>query len=542
MEHDDQGQGKTVVTMQGGESLYNTELIIILGVIIFQLIHTFRVYRQTRGLRAIFDKLLLVRNGYVSREYLGNPDQITGNIIYPAAGEEPPSGSGLVRITLTETEGKSEIIQRIKMAVNTYLLNNYGAAVNFSIIRDLVEREVETRDEEISQSVPVPLYLGLAATMVGIIFGLLAMPEVDGNNFSGGINSLIDGVKLAMTASLSGLLCTTVLSSFFYKRARAETLRRKNAQLSYLQAKLLPELIRAEDTGVSGLKASLDHFAREATGIVTGVQEAVTQTGRTITWQNEIIGRLERLDMTKVSKVNLELFDRLENNMEALRHFSQYLGSLEAIATHLGQFAERTRQVDALAGKIDSTLEESRELTRFLTSHFEKMEKAGSAALRAVDLTESHFGESIGALRDRTQKSIESLYSLSDQTDATLRDSFGKVTDQLREVTSRHLDEFMAAYSKAVPQFGQLKNLESLGALRDIIDTRSGEMVRRFDASNRAVAESIQELTRLLTGREPVKLPRRRWWETAETLLRILAWLGILAVTTGIILRYFGIL
>lgn len=542
MEHDDQGQGKTVVTMQGGESLYNTELIIILGVIIFQLIHTFRVYRQTRGLRAIFDKLLLVRNGYVSREYLGNPDQITGNIIYPAAGEEPPSGSGLVRITLTETEGKSEIIQRIKMAVNTYLLNNYGAAVNFSIIKDLVEREVETRDEEISQSVPVPLYLGLAATMVGIIFGLLAMPEVDGNNFSGGINSLIDGVKLAMTASLSGLLCTTVLSSFFYKRARAETLRRKNAQLSYLQAKLLPELIRAEDTGVSGLKASLDHFAREATGIVTGVQEAVTQTGRTITWQNEIIGRLERLDMTKVSKVNLELFDRLENNMEALRHFSQYLGSLEAIATHLGQFAERTRQVDALAGKIDSTLEESRELTRFLTSHFEKMEKAGSAALRAVDLTESHFGESIGALRDRTQKSIESLYSLSDQTDATLRDSFGKVTDQLREVTSRHLDEFMAAYSKAVPQFGQLKNLESLGALRDIIDTRSGEMVRRFDASNRAVAESIQELTRLLTGREPVKLPRRRWWETAETLLRILAWLGILAVTTGIILRYFGIL
>jgi hypothetical protein len=268
----------------------------------------------------------------------------------------------------------------------------------------------------------------------------------------------------------------------------------------------------------------------------------VVQTGRTISWQNEIISRLERLDMTKVSKANLELFDRLEHNMEALRHFSQYLGSLEAVAANLGQFAERTRQVDALAGKIGSTLEESRDLTRFLTSHFEKMEKAGSAALRAVDLTESHFGESIGALRVRTQKSIESLYTLSDRTDATLRDSFDKVTDQLREVTSRHLDEFMSAYSKAVPQFGQLKNLESLGALRDIIDTRSGEMVRRFDASNREVAESIRELTRLLTGRDPVKLPRKKWWEIAETYLRLLAWLGILIVTAGIVLYYFGIL
>jgi hypothetical protein len=56
------------------------------------------------------------------------------------------------------------------------------------------------------------------------------------------------------------------------------------------------------------------------------------------------------------------------------------------------------------------------------------------------------------------------------------------------------------------------------------------------------VAESIRELTRLLTGRDPVKLPRKKWWEIAETYLRLLAWLGILIVTAGIVLYYFGIL
>mgnify|MGYP000909604527 FL=1 len=260
--------------MSQGEFLYTVELVVILGVILFQLFHTLKVYRQTRGLRRVFDKLLLVRNGYVERRFLGQPEEIPAHMIYLSAGEEPPSGEQYVRITLTETDGKNEIIGHIKMAVNTYLLNNFGAAVNFGIIRDLVDREVESRDEEIAQMVPVPLYLGLAATMVGIIFGLLSMPEIDGGNFSSGINSLIDGVKLAMTASLTGLLCTTFLSSIAYKRARAEMLRRKNAQLSYLQAKLLPELIRAEDTGVSGLKASLDHFAREAAGIVTKIGRA----------------------------------------------------------------------------------------------------------------------------------------------------------------------------------------------------------------------------------------------------------------------------
>lgn len=528
--------------MPSGEFIYTIELVVIVGVIFFQLIHTFRVYRQAHGLRTIFDKLLLVRNGYVERQYLGQPEFITAHIVYPEAGETPPGGKEYVRITLTETAGTNEIIGSIKMAVNTYLLNNYGAAVNFSIIKDLVEREVETRDEEISQSVPVPLYLGLAATMVGIIFGLLAMPDINGNNFSGGINSLIDGVKLAMAASLSGLLCTTLLSSVVYKRAKADVLRRMNTQLSYLQAKLLPELIRAEDTGVSGLKASLDHFSREAAGIVDRVQEAVAQTVRTLAWQNEIISRIEQMDMTRVSKANLEFFGRLESNLEALRNFSQYLESLEAIAGHLSQFAERTRQIDALAGKMGANLEESRELTRFLTAHFDRMEKAGTAALRAVDLTESHFEESIGNLRSRTQRSIDTLYTLSDRTDATLRESFGKITDELKAVTARHLDEFMAAYHKAVPQFGQLRNLEALSSLRDTIDSRSGELVRRFEASNNAVVESIAELTRLLTGKQPVKLSRRKWWETAEILLRILAWLGILLVTSGILFRHFNLL
>lgn len=528
--------------MSSAEPLYIIELVVILGVLSFQLMHTFRVYGLTRGLRRVFDKMLQVRNGYVERQFLGQPELIMTHMIYPAAGEDTPSADRYVRITLTETEGKNPLIQNMKVAVNTYLLNNYGAAVNFSIIRDLVEREVETRDEEIALMVPVPLYLGLAATMVGIIFGLLSMPDIDGGNFSTGINSLIDGVKLAMTASLMGLLCTTFLSSIAYKRARAELLRRKNGQLSYLQAKLLPELIRAEDTGVSGLKASLDHFAREATGIVTGVQQAVTQTGRTITWQNEIISRIERMDMTRVSKANLELFGRLEGSLEALRNFSQYLGSLEAIAAHLSQFAERTQQVGALAGKIESTLGESRELTRFLTTHFDRMEKAGTAALRAVDLTESHFGEAIGSLRSRTQQSIESLYTLSDRTDATLRESFGKITDELKGITARHLDEFMAAYNKAVPQFGQLKNLEALTSLRDTIDSRSGEMVRRLEASNREVADTLRELSRQLTGKEPLKSPRRRWWKITETVLRILAWGGILLVTSGIILRYLGYL
>ncbi len=100
----------------------------------------------------------------------------------------------------------------------------------------------------------------------------------------------------------------------------------------------------------------------------------------------------------------------------------------------------------------------------------------------------------------------------------------------------------MAAYKSAVPRFDQLKNLESLGGLRETIDNRAGEMIRKTEASNREVLDSLQELTRALTGRDPLKLPRKKWWEKAETILRILAWLGIIAVTAGAMLYYFNLL
>ena len=54
-------------------------------------------------------------------------------------------------------------------SINTYLDHNYGSSVNFSIIEDIINRECDTRDEEISQGNNIPLYLGLAATMIGII-------------------------------------------------------------------------------------------------------------------------------------------------------------------------------------------------------------------------------------------------------------------------------------------------------------------------------------------------------------------------------------
>ena len=353
------------------------EICLIIGVIIYQLYHTRIVLININILKTIFKVQIDVKNGYIEKENLNKKEKTIDDIVFfedeESVQNDSFSDNRIVKISIAETSG-SGIILRIKDDINNYLLNNYGASVNFSIIKDIIDREVDVKDEEISHAIPTPMYLGLAATMIGIIFGLFAMSTLNGEHFSKGIDALITGVKMAMFGSLTGLACTTILSSFFYKSAKRKVIEDKNRQISYLQAKLLPELIHAEDTGVSGLKASLDVFAREASKIVNNVNNATIQTSLNIAAQQDVLMKIEKLNVTKVSKTNIELFDRLEANLEAFNKFSEYLSLMSQISSNLKEFALKTSSIEKVAEQIGSTLNENNRLSKFLTFHFEKIE------------------------------------------------------------------------------------------------------------------------------------------------------------------------
>jgi hypothetical protein len=444
---------------------YSIELVIMLIVIVYQIYHSLIVLSNILDLRKIFNNLLVVKYGFIEKKDLTK--KLLNKIVFlndddKSSTDDILSDRNIVKISITETSGDNLTILRIKRAINTYLLNNYGAVVNFSIIKDIIDREVDVKDEEISQSITTPLYLGLAATMAGIIFGLFAMPDLSGDQFSSGIGALINGVKLAMIASLTGLLCTTILSSFFYKNAKRKILQDKNEQISYLQAELLPELLKAEDTGVSGLKASLDRFAREASKIAENVNNAALQTSLNIAAQQDVISKIEKMDMTKVSKANLELFDRLDTSMGAFNHFAEFLTEMRLISDNLKEFGSRTSNINNIIGQVGSSLEESRKLSIFLTTHFQKIEAAGSAALKAVDLSDSHFKDAIELLTTETNKRISNLNTDANNNESKLTEIYIEIGKKLEKITSEHLAAFNSAYSNAIPQFGQLDNLKIL--------------------------------------------------------------------------------
>jgi hypothetical protein len=518
---------------QGFSVWFAVEVIVIVSVIIYQFYISRKIYKNIRQLKEIFSERLSVISGYIEKSNLNKKEKTTDDIVFVEPEKENGqadlfSDRNIVKISITKTYGTG-IIQRIKEAINLYLLNNYGAAVNFSIIKDIIDREVDIKDEEISNSIPTPLYFGLAATMIGIIFGLFAMPESNGSHFSEGIDALINGVKLAMFGSLTGLACTTILSSSFYKNAKKKISKDRNEQISYLQATLLPELIKAEDTGVSGLKASLDRFARVATNISDNVLVAAKKTGENIVLQQKVIDKVANLDVLKISKTNLELFNRLESNMIAFSKFSEYVSLMSQISDNLKDFASRTKNIDSVIEQIDSSLQENKRLSQFLTSQFEKIETAGLASLKAVDLSDSHFKEAIEKLTQETDNTLNQAFKavnesashfsgaiekLREETDnrisrlnqdaagneSKLTEIYNDIGNKLSSVTSMHISQLQAAYSKALPQFDQLNNLQILPKIQGLISDSISKLQNDSNTNSARLIEAINQLNNSLTS------------------------------------------
>lgn len=507
---------------QGYGVWFTIEIVLIIGVIIYQFYISGRIYKDINQLKEIFRNRLSVISGYIERSNLNKNETAIKDIVFTdsekdASPDDKRPDKKTVRISITDTSGTGTI-QTIKEYINLYLLNNYGAAVNFSIIKDIIDREVDVKDEEISNSLPTPLYLGLAATMIGIIFGLFAMPESNGQHFAEGIDALINGVKLAMLGSLSGLACTTILSSFIYKNAKRQISRDKNEQISYLQATLLPELIKSEDTGVSGLKASLDRFARVATDISDNVLVAVNKSSENILLQQEVIAKVANLDVLKISETNLELFNRLESNMSAFNKFSEYVSLMSQISDNLRDFASRTKNIDNVINQIDLTLQENDRLSRFLTSHFEKIETSGFAALKAVDLSDAHFREAIEKLKVETDSCLDQAFRAVNESashfsgaieklkeeidsrisrlnqDASVNESklaeiYNEIGVKMASATTEHISQLQTAYSNAVPRFDQLNNLQILPKIQEQLSEGISQL-----QNNTKLIEAINQL------------------------------------------------
>ncbi len=347
------------------------------------------------------------------------------------------------KVSLINPENSTNpVFDKILSAINVYLLKNKGATADFNLIKDITERNVDMEDEDISQTVTIPLYLGLMGTILGIIFGLVnfLIASSSGNDFE--IQGFLLGVSIAMFASVYGLFWTVKNSNFKHKTARKIVEECKNDFYTFIQTELLPVLNQNISSSVHKLHSNLVQFNSDFTQNISHLSGLLGKNYDAIKMQDQILQNLENIDITSFAKANVTILTELKETTKDLSKFNEYvniLNSSVAGTTKLSGYflalLEKTDYFQGLAEKLDDRVELSNRLVEFLNDHYQVLNKHGVILNDSVKSVDDILIKSLDELQSHTRTKIKAIKEITEREEDLMTKSFAENRSQLSNLS-----------------------------------------------------------------------------------------------------------
>lgn len=375
----------------------------------------------------------------------------------------------------------NKVFESIKDSINKYLENNSGSVIDFSLLKDAVDRHCDSVENDINTLTPTPLYCGLAGTMAGVIVGLssllttgsiTALLSSGSGNFgtaAEGVNDLLAGVAWAMLASIMGILLTTI-ASLLFKRYKLQGESGKNTFLAWLQAKLLPELPSDTSDALNRLVKNLNKFNNTFAENTSSLRGALREVNESYRIQGDIIKAVHDMDVMKMAKANVRVLEELKECTDKLEQFNEYLddihGYTDAIHTFTTQFEHEANRLHVLE-----------EIQQYFMRH--KAEIAKDSA--DVDV----------ALRNALRTLKETASQNTGELNSTLvqqAEEFKRIIADEKESFERLNSELRTQFSAELTQIPMLqKQLAEIAGIPAKID----KLIERMERSNSTLASQV---------------------------------------------------
>ena len=407
-------------------------------------------------------------------EITDNTVKSLSSIAYKEPSEE--DGKDEVEITYIKALDQENnptlhpILIQIIDAINAYLLKNKGATGDFLLIKDTVERYCDAQHEEIEKQLPMPLYMGLMGTMLGIIIGIGYIAIKSGFSAfiekpSDSIGALMGGVAIAMIASLVGIILTTI-GSWSAKKASSKVENDKNQFYTWIQTELLPVLGGTENS-LMRLQENLLKFNRSFSSNTTKLDKALQKVETSYENQIELMQAIQQLDIKKMATANVSVLRELQSYTPQLERFGQYLQNVNDFIGH----------VNTLNESINSQMNRTQLIERmgtFFEQEVKDIEQRKAAISQAVGIVDDRLQQTLHALQDNAEKSMQSM------NEALVRkqDIFNKALDEQQEIFKRKIQENSNI-------FDELKRLETVAsAIKEQGKKLDAELVSLYELKN----------------------------------------------------------
>lgn len=504
----------------------------VVVIIAIQVLVFFKTLSKIRAFKSTFDELPSVVNAAIPVSHLNSKSPV--NIInqysqYIQNGKNVAATSEgsfhLEGLQNVEEEDKKEIhliipgddssteLEEIITSINIYLIKNRGASSDFHLIKDVVERNADTQEGEISHTISLPLYLGLLGTMFGIVFGLFNISDL-GGDFSmasqtdDSIGVLLGGVKIAMIASLTGLAFTIINSGWFYKGAKFKRESRKNEFYTFIQTELLPVLNQNINSTLYSLQNNLFRFNDDFSANIGRLNVIMNKNHDTLAAQERILSAVERLDVTEFAKANVKVLKEVQNATDKFAAFNSHLDNVNEMVANSGKYVGqmnellvRTDNLSSLASRIVEAFEFNRKLQEFLQHHYSALENSQQV-----------FNEKLTGVNDV-------LYQTLDQ----LKDFVQSKIVEVQQISLREIEMIREQYPEKWKRLDNLVHLEPLS--RNVADIKSGSVSQsekvKYELSllNEKFQQALTELEKMKEDRANTFFRRlkTRIWKRAKT-------------------------
>ena len=385
-----------------------------------------------------------------------------------------------VSVSQIEVSPKNATFTEICNALNMYLQKNKGAASDFHLMKDVVERYCDAEEEEISVQQPIPLYLGLMGTMVGIIVGIGFIAFSGGlssDQLMGNITSLMTCVAIAMGASLVGIFCTTLIS-WNSKSATTEVEANKNRFYSWLQTELLPVLSGNAVNALYLLQQNLTTFNKTFQSNISGLDNALAKVVESSKEQTELISLIKDIDIKRVAQANITVLKELKECTGEIAVFNRYLHNVSEYLTavndlngNINEHLNRTRAIEQMGEFFEREINQVQAREQYIN---QVVANVDNVLRRTVESLEESTRERITALRNNSVSEFDALL----QHYANQKEEFEQLMQGQRE-------ELAARSEETITLMKEIKNLaDTKSVMSQILDATKNQTIMLERLSN----------------------------------------------------------
>lgn len=398
---------------------------------------------------------------------------------------------GCTQIGLAEDFGENETFSNIRRDINSYLSSNRGS-VEYSIIKDITERHCGNIEQQIEAITPVPIYIGLCGTVLGIIIGVLFLILGGGlqsivDSGVGGIQSLLTGVAIAMITTLAGVVFT-ISSSNNTKDSFEEYENEKNMFLSWVQVNLLPRMDDNVVNTLSILEKNLSKFNYDFNKNTSELNKVFDRINDSYRKQADLVKTVQQLNVNEIAMANIKVLRELKECTEKISQLQRfinltgnYLTKIESLNSNLTDYYNRTLLIENMG--------------KFFKEEVEQIEVRKSLLSQAVTDIDLNLHKALDNLKDHAVDEYTEFQNTTTQQHSLLL----KAIDSQQEALSKKLEET----SQIVEELHNLVEVkESMANLLSATKTQTEQLAPLQDILREVVTngskqnELLKELNR----------------------------------------------